>query len=47
MERHFLEVPMDELVGQNVAKKCPECNSKDLGYEDGERFCKKCGYVFE
>jgi len=27
--------------------KCPDCNSSEFGYENGERFCKKCGYVFD
>ncbi|MBI4453832.1 hypothetical protein HY636_04275 [Candidatus Woesearchaeota archaeon] len=27
--------------------KCPECGSKDICFENEERFCKKCGYVFE
>jgi hypothetical protein len=27
--------------------KCPDCGSTDITYKDGERFCKKCGYVFE
>ena len=27
--------------------KCPDCNSSYIEYENGERFCKKCGYVFD
>jgi ribosomal protein S27AE len=27
--------------------KCPDCGSKDIVYDKGERFCKKCGYVFD
>ena len=29
------------------ANKCPDCNSEEIAYEKGERFCRKCGYVFE
>lgn len=27
--------------------KCPDCGSKEIVYEKGERFCKKCGLVIE
>jgi len=26
---------------------CPDCKGKETKYEEGERYCKKCGYVFE
>ena len=27
--------------------ECPDCGCKEILYEKGERFCKKCGLVLE
>ncbi|MFH1591405.1 MAG: hypothetical protein ABIC95_05770 [archaeon] len=35
------------LEDEEPVQKCPDCGSTDLGYEKGERFCRKCGFVFE
>jgi len=47
MTRPFNEVPLDQVAGEEKPKKCPECGSTKFSYEDGERFCKKCGLVVE
>ena len=35
-----------EDEGKDVSK-CPDCGSEEIVYDKGERFCKKCGYVFD
>jgi len=29
--------------------KCPDCGAEDddIGYDDGEHYCKKCGAIIE
>ena len=39
--------PMQDLEHEETIKKCPDCGSEDLGYRDGERYCKKCGLVLD
>lgn len=41
------EKPLQGLEHEEKIKKCPDCGSKDLGYKDEERYCKKCGLVFD
>jgi len=38
---------MDKLKQEEKIKKCPDCGSEDLGFSEGERFCKKCGLVLD
>jgi hypothetical protein len=39
---------LNSLEDEEKSKeKCPDCNSSEIGFENGERFCKKCGYVFD
>jgi len=35
------------ITAEDKKRKCPECGSIDIGHEDGEFYCKKCGYVLE
>lgn len=39
--------PMHRLKKEDRAKKCPDCGSEDIGYDNGEHFCKKCGLVLD
>lgn len=32
---------------QEKGRVCPDCSSKDIGHEEGEFYCKKCGLVIE
>jgi len=41
------EKSLDSISHEDDAKKCPECGSKELEYEGGELYCKKCGLVIE
>ncbi|HLD42382.1 MAG TPA: TFIIB-type zinc ribbon-containing protein [Candidatus Nanoarchaeia archaeon] len=34
-------------VPETEERKCPECGSRDIGTDETEMYCKKCGYVFE
>ena len=40
-------ISLNKLENEKDREKCPDCNSKDIEYEKGERFCKKCDYVFD
>ena len=35
------------VAAEDKMKKCPECGSEDIGYDGGEFYCKKCGYLME
>ena len=32
---------------EDKTRKCPECGSKDFGFDNEEMYCKKCGLVIE
>ncbi len=38
---------LESLKGEEKVTVCPDCGSKDLDYEKGEKFCRKCGFVIE
>ena len=38
---------LNSLQDENNKEECPDCKNKEIEYENNERFCKKCGYVFE
>jgi len=38
---------LESLKHEDKVKICPDCSSKDLGYDKGETFCKKCGLVLD
>jgi hypothetical protein len=38
---------MESLKHEDKIKVCPDCGSKNIGYDKGETFCKKCGLVFD
>lgn len=40
------ERSLQRIKGEDT-RKCPECGSKDLVREQGELYCKKCGFVIE
>jgi len=47
MTRPHNEVPLNTVVNEEKPDKCPDCGGTEFDYKDGERYCKKCGYVFE
>jgi membrane protease subunit (stomatin/prohibitin family) len=38
---------LGSLKQEGKLRKCPECGCEDIGYENGELYCKKCGYVLD
>ena len=38
---------LESLKHEDRVKTCPDCESKDIGYDKGEDFCKKCGLVLD
>ena len=40
------ERSLQRIKGEDT-KKCPECGSKDIVREQGELYCKKCGFVID
>jgi|TARA_Y100000310_G_C20226316_1_gene598100 hypothetical protein len=38
---------LESVKHEDKVKLCPDCGSKDLGYDKGENFCKKCGLVLD
>lgn len=40
------ERSLQRIKGEDV-KRCPECGNGDLVREQGELYCKKCGFVIE
>ena len=47
MASHYKQKSMQALKREDKARKCPECGSKDLGFDNDEMYCKKCGLVIE
>lgn len=45
MARRPTEQPPQEV--EDPRKKCPDCGSTDIEHDNGEYFCKKCGYVID
>lgn len=38
---------MESLKHEDKIKTCPDCRSTQIGFDKGERFCKKCGLVMD
>ena len=41
------EKSLERLKHEDKIKVCPDCGSKNIDFEKGESFCKKCGLVME
>jgi ribosomal protein L37E len=41
------EKSLQGIESEEAPIRCPSCGSKDFDLDGVERFCKKCGYVFE
>ncbi len=42
----IMERSLQRIKGEEISK-CPDCGSRDLVREQGELYCKKCGFVVE
>jgi len=38
---------LESLKHEEIVRVCPDCESKDIGFDKGESFCKKCGLVLD
>jgi len=38
---------LESLKYEDKVRLCPDCGSKELGFDKGENFCKKCGLVLD
>ena len=38
---------LESLKHEDKIKTCPDCGSKQIGFDKGEIFCKKCGLVID
>ena len=38
---------LESLKREEKVTVCPDCGSKELDYEKGEKFCRKCGFVID
>ena len=38
---------LESLKHEEKVSLCPDCGNKDIGYDKGESFCKKCGLVLD
>jgi len=38
---------LESLKHEERVRVCPDCGSKDIDFDKGETFCKKCGLVLE
>jgi len=43
----WAERSMERVKQEDRKRKCPDCGSEDIGYDNGELFCKKCGLVLD
>ena len=43
-KKHKKEEEPDIVVEE---RRCSECGSMDIGTDESELYCKKCGFVFE
>ena len=39
--------PLNAVAREEKVQRCPECQSTEIEYQEGERYCKKCGLVIE
>ncbi|MBI2650842.1 hypothetical protein HYX01_00010 [Candidatus Woesearchaeota archaeon] len=42
-----LNKSLESLSREEKLNVCPDCGSKNIEFEKGERFCKRCGLVFD
>lgn len=47
MARVFNEKSLGGLKLEEKQRVCTDCGSKDIVYENGELYCKKCGLVLD
>lgn len=38
---------LESIKHEDRVKVCPDCGSKQIDYDKGETFCKKCGLVLD
>ncbi|MBS3102916.1 hypothetical protein J4458_05740 [Candidatus Woesearchaeota archaeon] len=38
---------LESLKHEDRIRKCSDCGSRNIGYENGELYCKKCGLVLD
>jgi hypothetical protein len=38
---------LESLKHEDTLRQCPDCESEDIAFEKGEKFCKKCGLVLD
>ena len=38
---------LESLKHEDKTRMCPDCGSKQIGFDKGEIFCKKCGLVID
>ncbi len=41
------EVSLQGLEHEEEVRRCPECGSRKIGLKNEERYCEKCGHVFD
>jgi len=41
------EKSMNEMQNEGKERRCPECGSDKLAFEEEELYCQKCGFVIE
>ena len=47
MSYDYNQKSLQGLENEERAKKCPDCDSDKIEYENEEIICKNCGLVFE
>jgi len=47
MAREWNAKSMQSLKHEEKIKKCTDCGSEDVAFENGELYCKKCGLVLD
>ena len=47
MASHHRQKSMQALKREDKVRKCPECGSTELEFDNEEMYCKKCGLVIE
>jgi len=47
MVSHHRQKSMQAVKREDKVKKCPECGSTELEFDNEEMYCKKCGLVIE
>jgi len=47
MSREWSAKTMQGLQHEEKIRKCTDCDSEEIVFENGEHYCKKCGLVLD